>query len=81
MSRIVRVQTNFSSGELDPLLRGRIDLEQYYNGLATATNVFVLPQGGVKRRDGLKFLSEIPSAAAPQNGVRLIPFEFRSLGP
>ncbi len=76
MSRITRVQTNFSAGELDPLLRGRIDLEQYYQGLTTATNVYVLPQGGCKRRDGLKFLSEIPAAGAPQNGVRLIPFEF-----
>lgn len=78
MSRVVRVQTNFSTGELDPLLRSRIDLAQYYNALETATNVFVLPQGGVKRRDGLKFITQLPSAAAPQNGVRLIPFEFNT---
>lgn len=76
MSRVVRVQTNFSTGELDPLLRSRIDLAQYYNALETATNVFVLPQGGVKRRDGLKFISQLPAAAAPEDGVRLIPFEF-----
>jgi len=76
MGRVVKIQTNFSSGELDPQLRGRIDLEQYYNALETATNVHILPQGGAKRRDGLKFISELPSAAAPQNGVRLIPFEF-----
>ena len=76
MSRVVRIQTNFSSGEIDPALRARIDLEQYYNGLETASNVVILPQGGAKRRDGLKFVYELPSAAAPQNGVRLIPFEF-----
>ena len=78
MSRVVRIQTNFSSGEIDPLLRSRIDLEQYYNALETATNVFVLPQGGVKRRDGLKFIAQLPSAANPQDGVRLIPFEFNA---
>lgn len=78
MSRAVRIQTNFSAGEMDPLLRSRIDLEQYYNALETATNVFILPQGGAKRRDGLKFIYQLPSAAAPQNGVRLIPFEFNT---
>ena len=78
MSRVVRIQTNFSSGEIDPLLRSRIDLEQYYNALETAQNVFVLPQGGVKRRDGLKFIAQLPAAAHPQAGVRLIPFEFNA---
>ena len=78
MSRVIRIQTNFSSGEIDTLLRSRVDLKQYYNALQTATNVFILPQGGAKRRDGLKYLAEIPSAAAPENGVRLVPFEFSS---
>jgi len=78
VSRVVRIQTNFSAGEMDPLLRSRIDLEQYYNALETATNVFILPQGGAKRRDGLKYIYQLPSAAAPQNGVRLVPFEFNT---
>ena len=76
MSRVVRIQTNFSSGEIDPLLRARVDLAQYYNALQTAENVVVQPQGGVKRRDGLKYITELPAAANPQSGVRLIPFEF-----
>ena len=76
MSRVVRIQTNFSSGEIDPLLRSRVDLTQYYNALQTATNVVVQPQGGVRRRDGLKYIAELPAAANPQSGVRLIPFEF-----
>ena len=76
MSRVVSIQTNFSAGEMDPLLRSRIDLAQYYNALETATNAFILPQGGAKRRDGLKYVTQLPGAANPQNGVRLIPFEF-----
>jgi hypothetical protein len=76
LSRVIQIQTNFASGALDPLLRARIDLQQYYNALETAENVFCLPQGGIKRRDGLKFIFQLPTAAAPQNGVALIPFEF-----
>ena len=76
MTRIVSLQTNFSSGELDPLLRARIDLEQYGNGAERLENVLVQPQGGVTRRPGTKHLMEIPSAANPQNGTRCVAFEF-----
>jgi len=74
MSRIIRVQTNFTSGELDPKLRARIDLNQYYNGLESAQNIVIQPQGGFTRRDGLRYLTELPSSAA--NGVRMVHFEF-----
>ncbi len=76
MSRVVRIQTNFASGAIDPLLRSRVDLNQYYNGLQTAENVTVMPQGGLRRRDGLRYISEIPAAGSPGNGVKLVPFEF-----
>lgn len=69
------MQTNFTTGELDPLLRGRIDIDQYYNGLEKARNVLIQPQGGVTRRPGLQFVNTIP-AGSPANGVRLVPFEF-----
>jgi hypothetical protein len=76
MTRIVAMQTNFSSGEIDPLLRARVDLDQYKNGAETLTNVVVQPQGGVRRRGGLKYLMEIPSAATPASGTRSVAFEF-----
>ena len=76
MSRIVQIQTNFSVGEIDPLLRARIDLKQYYSALQTATNVVIQPQGGAKRREGLRYLMTLDSGAA--NGVRLVPFEFNT---
>ena len=75
MSKVYSVQTNFTTGELDPLLRGRIDIDQYYNGLEKARNVLIQPQGGVTRRPGLQFVNTIP-AGSPANGVRLVPFEF-----
>jgi len=74
MSRVIQVQTNFTSGELDPKLRARIDLQQYYNGLESATNIVVQPQGGFIRRNGSKYISTLPSAAG--TAVRMVPFEF-----
>lgn len=78
MPRFVDIQTNFSTGELDPLLRSRVDLQQYNNALAKATNVLIQPQGGIRRRPGLKYLAELPNSSTPSaaNGVRLVPFEF-----
>ena len=76
MSRLTLIQTNFSSGEIDPLLRARVDLEQYKNACERLENVLVQPQGGVRRRGGLKHLVQLPAGANPQDGTRMIPFEF-----
>jgi len=74
MSRVIRAQTNFTSGELDPKLRARPDLRQYANGLEEAQNVTVQPQGGIVRRDGTRFIAELPSSAG--TAVRTVHFEF-----
>lgn len=78
MARFVDFQTNFVTGELDPLLRARVDLQQYQNALAKATNVVIQPQGGMRRRPGLQHIIELPNSSTPSagNGVRLINFEF-----
>ena len=73
--RITQYQSNFSSGVLDPLLRGRTDLQQYQNGLEEAINVIVQPQGGIKRRDGLEYVST-DSSMESFTDYKLIPFEF-----
>ena len=78
MARFLSVQTNFSTGELDPLLRARIDLEAYNNAVEKATNVVIQPQGGMRRRPGLKHILALPNSGSEStaNGVRLVPFEF-----
>jgi len=78
MARFVQVQTNFSTGELDPLLRARVDLAAYQNALEEATNVIVQPQGGIRRRPGTRYVVDLPNAGSDSaaNGVRLVPFEF-----
>ncbi|MCH1601021.1 MAG: hypothetical protein L7S70_11695 [Pseudomonadales bacterium] len=74
MSRIIQIQNDFTSGELDPKLRARTDITQYKSGLTTAKNVSIQPQGGAKRRDGTKFIATLDSGAA--NAVRMVSFEF-----
>ena len=73
MARIVQFQTNFSVGELDPLLRSRTDLNQYKNALETAENVTIQPQGGARRRAGLEFIHDFGSSFT---SFKLIPFEY-----
>ena len=74
MARFVSIQTNFTTGELDPLARARVDLKAYENALEKAKNVICQPQGGVTRRPGTKFINEL--GGTPADGVRLISFEF-----
>ena len=78
MSRFVSIQTNFSTGELDPLLRARVDLTAYSNALEKATNVVCQPQGGIRRRPGSRYITSLPNSSTDSaaNGVRLVEFEF-----
>lgn len=55
------LQNSFVSGELSPIVKGRTDLDQYYQGMETAENVVTIPQGGVKRRPGFEHIT-IPVA-------------------
>jgi hypothetical protein len=78
MSRFVSIQTNFSTGELDPLLRARVDLAAYTNALEKATNIVCQPQGGIRRRPGSRYITALANSGAESaaNGVRLVEFEF-----
>lgn len=51
------VQNSFVSGELSEEIKSRTDLDQYFKGMETATNVVTSPQGGVKRRMGSEFVA------------------------
>lgn len=78
MARFVTIQTNFTAGEIDPLLRSRVDIKSYENGLETAQNVLCQPQGGITRRNGLRYINSLPNTGTESaaNGVRLVAFEF-----
>jgi len=60
MARLRPIKTNFTNGEVDPLITMRSDLELSINGAAKMRNVVSFPQGGFRRRDGLEFMIKIP---------------------
>ena len=53
------IQHNFTHGELDRRLFSAVDLALYYKAAHYLRNVYVRPQGGVKRRHGLIFKNNI----------------------
>ena len=59
MGALRTLQTNFSSGELDPRMMGREDTTVYRNGAETLLNSAPLVQGGVRRRPGTDYLATL----------------------
>lgn len=64
VARPGRRQAAFHSGELDPLLYEREELEVFGTGVAYAENVDIAPQGGFRQRDGLRDLGSLSADAA-----------------
>ncbi|OUU63404.1 MAG: hypothetical protein CBC24_09210 [Candidatus Pelagibacter sp. TMED64] len=59
MALLRQYYTNFSAGELSPLLSSRIDSDAYRNGANQLRNVRLRAQGGVVRRPGLQYLQTL----------------------
>ncbi len=71
MARTLRsVITNFSSGELNPLLATRTDVQSYFQGAKNCKNFALLAEGGLMRRPGTSYLASLPAES------RIIPFIF-----
>jgi len=71
MGRTLRtVITNFSSGELNPLLATRTDVSSYFQGAKECKNFALLAEGGLMRRPGTSYLATLPAES------RIIPFTF-----
>ena len=71
--RDVIIQTNFTSGEISPRLKGRVDFDKYFNTGETLKNVIVQTHGGIFRRTGTRFVAEVETSSEK---TRLIKFEF-----
>lgn len=67
------LQNVLNGGEITPLMRGRIDQPKYQTGAQTMHNMVPMPQGGVTRRPGTRFLG-----LASGDHCRFIPFVFSS---
>jgi len=72
MPKVTPIITNFTAGELSPLLDGRVDINKYYSGCKTLENFIILPYGGIKRRPGTYYVGSTKLNAV----ARLVSFQF-----
>ena len=73
MAKFFNIIDSFTTGQISPKLRGRVDLDQYNNGVRTLQNFTIHPHGGITRRTGSEFVAETKDSSVAS---RLIPFEF-----
>lgn len=64
---------SFTTGELSPLMYGRVDFAKFASGLEVLLNYIVRPHGPVSRRAGSHFIAEVKNSA---QFTRLLRFEF-----
>ena len=68
MSKSRFFQTSLVSGALSPLLKGRVDIDQYYQGAEVAKNLVIVPQGGMKRRAGTQYVEKALNVISRKSG-------------
>ena len=68
---LYHIQNVLNGGEITPLMRGRVDQPRYATGCREMLNFVPMPQGGVTRRPGTRFLG-----LAAGSRARLVPFVF-----
>ena len=68
MGNFLKTQNMFSFGEVAPEFYAANSI----NGLSVLENMDVLPSGGLKRRSGLKQISQIPNDAVQNKRNRKI---------
>jgi hypothetical protein len=62
-SNLRTLQTSFSAGELDPLMRMRTDVKAYFKGGRKARNVALYAQGGLRRRPGTVYKADLGASS------------------
>ncbi|KKL62019.1 hypothetical protein LCGC14_2189400, partial [marine sediment metagenome] len=72
MTKIDPLQASFNAGELSPRLHARVDFVKYPSGLEECLNLIPLPEGGLTRRPGTRFVAEIADSTKK---ARLFSFE------
>lgn len=60
---ILKIQNDFTHGELDRRLFARSDIEVYSKAAQELTNVVIIPQGGARRRFGSLYIQSIDETA------------------
>ena len=67
------LKNNFTSGVFSPRLYSRTDFEKYSHACKTLTNFYPLPQGGITKRPGTRYIASTKTAA---DKVELVPFNY-----
>lgn len=75
MARGQNLITNFTAGEVTPLLDIRSDLAKYKNGASLVRNGIVIPHGGIRKRPGTMHIQQVKDEATTPT-PRLEPFQF-----
>jgi ubiquitin-activating enzyme E1-like protein len=70
------IKNNFNSGELSPLMLGRVDFERYASGLRVCKNHLPLLQGPVTRRPGTYVCDEVKDST---KATRTVAFKFSTI--
>lgn len=67
------IQDNFNAGEWSPKMYGRVTLDKYRNACRTLKNFNILPQGGIEKRGGSKYIAEVKDST---KATRVVKFTF-----
>lgn len=73
MARVSPGIPALNAGEFDGKMASRTDIRKYPFSASRLENYYILPQGGITRRPGTQFISEVRDSAVE---ARLIPFQF-----
>lgn len=74
MPKIHPITPSMNTGELSPRLAARVDFNKYPSGVETLENFVALPEGGVARRAGTRYVAPTKTGATVKS--RLKKFEF-----
>lgn len=73
MAKASPILENFNSGEMSPLLAGRVGFDKYPNGASILENFIPTTQGPNQRRAGTRFVYPVKDSSKQ---VLLVPFEY-----
>ena len=73
MAKVSPILENFNSGEMSPLLAGRVGFDKYPNGASILENFIPTTQGPNQRRAGTRYVYPVKNSAKK---VLLVPFEY-----
>lgn len=72
-AKVHYLQTDFTGGELDPMLYGRVNADRYGSAVKSMHNAWVRVSGGAESRDGLRYIN---NARDNTGDIRLIPWVY-----